>query len=130
MVEHVLIIGLIFSGRAFETNRVKINFRITGNIGPISTFYKLMYSHFSKWFKRELAFLQLLIQCNQFSDNVQYCFGLNIEAEELVGEGNSCCTSTRPQLRTYIFSPIKRQEKDKKHKKTQKGQGHSYPPRN
>ena len=114
--------GLIFSSRGFETNRVKINFRITGNIGPISEFYKLMYSHFSKWFKRELAFLQLLIQCNQFSDNVQYCFGLNIEAEELVGEGNSCCTSTRPQLRTWKLTHIhsKRQEKDKKRLKKTK----------
>ena len=79
-----LIIGLIFWSRGFETNRVTINFRITCNIGPISQFYKLMYSHFPKWLKGELAFLlQLLIHCNQFSDNVQYCFGLNIEGEEL-----------------------------------------------
>ena len=76
-----LIIGLIFWSRGFETNRVTINFRITCNIGPISQFYKLIFSHFSKWLKGELAFLQLWIQCNQFSDNVQYCLGLDIEAE-------------------------------------------------
>ena len=75
-----LIIGLIFWSRGFETNRVTINFRITCNIGPISQFYKLIYSHFSTWLKGELAFL---IHCNQFSDNVQYCLGLNIEAEEV-----------------------------------------------